>query len=300
MVKGTKAEVTLMYDMPFDNKYHIDKNFFTSPKEYGEIKLYQIGRVYCTEKTVVPEHSHLDFFELTIVTGGEGTVITNGIATSVSVGDIYVSFSGDFHKIISSESDPLRYDFIAMQTENREMHCDLEDIISRFHSPRSRVVRDENIPLLVSNAVAELNGDSPYSETILGAVLLQIFSYIIRAFGSAKPLKQSKSVGDAEILCYQIMNYIDNHIYTMKHLSELSEVTNYNYNYLSNLYKKVTGDTLQNYFSNRRLETARLLLSQGNLNVTQISSLLNYSSIYMFSRAFKSKYGISPTQVKKI
>jgi AraC-like DNA-binding protein/mannose-6-phosphate isomerase-like protein (cupin superfamily) len=299
MVKK-RGEVSEMYDMPFENKFHIDKNFFLCPRQYGEIKLYQIGRVYCTERTVVPEHSHLDFFELTIVTGGAGIVVTNGVETPVSKGDIYVSFSGDFHKIISDANDPLRYDFIALQTSNAEMHRDLEDIISRFHSPESRVIVDENIPLLVSNAVAELNESATYSETVLGAVLLQIFAYVIRGFGSVKPLKHSKSVGDAEILCYQIMNYIDNHIYTMKHLAELSEVTNYNYNYLSNLYKKVTGDTLQNYFSSRRLETARLLLSQGNLNVTQISTLLNYSSIYMFSRAFKLKYGIAPTQVKRI
>ena len=85
----------------------------------------------------------------------------------------------------------------------------------------------------------------------------------------------------------------------MKHLEELSEITNYNYNYLSNLYKRVTGDTLNNYFRTRRLETAHLLLADRGLSITRIAALLNYSSVYIFSRAYKAKYGISPTNARK-
>ena len=83
----------------------------------------------------------------------------------------------------------------------------------------------------------------------------------------------------------------------MKNLRELCEVTNYNYNYLSNLYKKVTSDTLANYFRSRRLETARLLLAEHTMSVTEIARLLNYSSVYIFSRAFKEKYGVPPSEV---
>lgn len=39
---------------------------------------------------------------------------------------------------------------------------------------------------------------------------------------------------------------------------------------------------------------ARLLLNEGKLNITKIAELLNYSSIYSFSKAFKEKYGVSP------
>ena len=288
-----------MYDAPFDKKYHLDINLFSNPKTFGEISLYQIGRVYCKEKTRVPRHTHLDFFEMTIVTGGCGTVITNDVAVEVKQGDIYVSFAGDFYEIASDPDDPLRYDFVALQTVNERMHNDLEEIVRSFHDPQSRVIRSENIAPLISGAIAELNAAAEYSEEVLSAIFIQVFAHLIRGFDSQSKVKYSKNTGEPEVLCYQLMNYIDSHIYTMKNLRELSEVTNYTYNYLSNLYKKVTSDTLANYFRNRRLEAARLLLIEGTMSVTKISSLLNYSSVYIFSRAFKEKYGVPPSELKK-
>ncbi len=287
-----------MYDTPFEKIYHIDKNYFGSPKIFGDISLYQIGRVYCTGNTTVPRHTHLNFFELTIVTDGRGTVVTNGVRVNVKKGDIYVSFAGDFHEIISDTDEPLRYDFVAMTTSNEKMHADLEEIVSRFHAATSRIIRNENIAFLITGAIAELNADAEYSDVILSSIFAQVLSYIIREFRVQKPVKYSKNAGEAEILCYQLMNYIDTHIYTMKSLSELSEVTNYSYNYLSNIYKKVTSDTLANYFRKRRLETARLLLLEGTLTVTKIATLLNYSSVYIFSRSFKERYGVPPSHAK--
>lgn len=288
-----------MYDLKISFKYNVEKNLFESPKKYGNTVLYQIGRAYCDARTVVPRHTHLNFFEFTIVTDGKGTVITNGERVEVKSGDIYVSFVGDFHEIISSQKEPLKYDFIAMQTVNGMMREDLEYIISHFHSASERIIRNENISALVANAIAEINVDSEYSDVILESIFQQIFAYTVREFKRNTPIKYTKNAGEAEILCYQIMHYIDTHIYAMKHLDELCEVTNYNYNYLSNLFKRETGDTLVSYFRNRRLETARLLLLEDTMSVTRVASILNYSSVYIFSRAFKERYGIPPSVIAK-
>ena len=94
------------------------------------------------------------------------------------------------------------------------------------------------------------------------------------------------------------MNYIDTHIYTMNSLSEISELTNYNYSYLSALFKRTTSGTMADYYRKRRLETARLLIIENKLKITQVASILHYSSIYTFSRAFKDQYGVSPEQYK--
>lgn len=90
------------------------------------------------------------------------------------------------------------------------------------------------------------------------------------------------------------MHYIDTHIYSIKNLSCLSERFSYNYSYLSDLFKKCTGNTIANYYQTRRLETAKLLINSGELKITSIAERLNYSSLYTFSKAFKKKYGLSP------
>ena len=95
--------------------------------------------------------------------------------------------------------------------------------------------------------------------------------------------------------CLKIMHYIDTHIYSIKNLSDLSDTFSYNYSYLSSVFKNTMGFTLLDYYQNRRLDAARLLINEGEFSATAIAGKLNYSSLYSFSKAFKLKYGVSPT-----
>lgn len=44
---------------------------------------------------------------------------------------------------------------------------------------------------------------------------------------------------------------------------------------------------------------SKSLMIKENLSLTEISEKLNYSSVYSFSKAFKNKYGLSPSAWKK-
>ena len=85
----------------------------------------------------------------------------------------------------------------------------------------------------------------------------------------------------------------------MQGLDELSDLTGYNYSYLSALFRRVTSESLCDYYRNRRLETARLHIAENALSITAVAELLRYSSIYTFSRAFKNRYGLSPEQYRR-
>ena len=279
--------------------YHFDKAYITDPLAFGSFRLYQIGRLYCTDKTVVDKHAHIDWFELTIVTHGKGTVITNDVEIPVRQGDIYLSFPCDFHAIVSDKVEPLRYDFFSFRTEDVSFSEDLAHLIETHIRPDCRIIRDDLIPSLVSGAIAELDRDGKYASEMIEASFTQILIRLLRAFSDRGGGHARSSTTEAEALCYRLMNYIDTHIYTMTGLEELAEVTNYNYSYLSSLFHKTTSGMLTDYYRRRRLETARLLLDEGALSITEISSLLRYSSIYTFSRAFKEYYGIPPSQYKR-
>lgn len=75
----------------------------------------------------------------------------------------------------------------------------------------------------------------------------------------------------------------------------IAEKLQLNRSYLSNIFKKAMGMTIQSYLINTRLEVAKDLLLQG-YSITMISMMTGYSDIASFSRAFKSFYNLSPTQ----
>lgn len=278
-------------------KYHLNNYFNPEPLRFSDISLLQIGRLYFEPGDSVHVHTHRDFYELTIITGGEGSVITNGIEAKVGRGDIYLSLPCDVHSIASSVDSPMKYDFFSFFTDNPEYKTALENIALSL-PPSRRVFRDERIGALVCDALAEFPIDSALSEKLLYSIFNQIIIYVIRN-AKSKAQKRQRSASPAETVCYQAMNYIDTHIFTMTSLLELSEVMNYNYSYLSAIFKKTTGSTLSSYYQNKRLEVARQILLEGKETVTRVAELLNYSSIYSFSRAFKAAYGITPKKCGK-
>ena len=286
-------------DKTFDKRYHLNRSYVRDPLSFGNTRLFQIGRLYCSEHTVVGVHSHLNWFELTIVTEGKGTVITNGTSVPVSAGDIYLSFPGDFHGITPDTADPLKYDFFAFNTVDAALSEELEALTTRVTAADRRVFRDERVRYLVGQAIAEVDGRELYASEILNAQFEQIIRYVLRDFHVVTPAKHAFGVGKQEELCYQMMHYIDTHIYTMQSLSELAEAMRYHYSYLSDLFRRVTSETLLHYYRTRRLEAARLLLGEGKLSVGEVAELLHYASIYTFSRSFKEAFGTSPVQCKR-
>ena len=183
-------------------------------------------------------------------------------------------------------------------TEDGDLYGEIDEIISSCHEASARVVRDDHIRRLVAGAINEINDPDRFTDTVMESLINQLLVTVIRDYKSCATADTQNNVTAPELLCLRLMNYIDNHIYSIKNLKELSYISNYSYNYMSNLFKRITSETLSTYYQNRRLETAMLLLRSGEFSVTQIAAMLNYSSIYSFSLAFKKRYGYPPSAVQ--
>ena len=275
-------------------KYHLDKLFTPTPKKLRDVYLVQIGRLYFEAGDLVEVHQHRSFFELTIITDGEGVVSTNGRDTAVKRGDIYLSFPYELHGIRSSVDAPMKYDFCSFYTDDGEYASRLNELTSLL-STDERVFSDERISALVCDAISEFVDEKSDSEELLHSIFKQIMIYLLRdALKGASHRVRGASGADA--VCYRVMNYIDTHAATLTSLDELAEALGYNYSYLSDLFKRSTGMTVSSYYRGQRLELAREMLREGSMNVGEVAARLGYSSLYSFSRSFKEKFGISPKQ----
>ncbi|EDY83038.1 transcriptional regulator, AraC family protein [Verrucomicrobiia bacterium DG1235] len=79
----------------------------------------------------------------------------------------------------------------------------------------------------------------------------------------------------------------------------LAESLNHDYSYLSKVFSSVEAVTVERYSMLQRIERGKELLSYGELNITEIAELLDFSSAAHFSAQFKRETGMSPSQFKK-
>ncbi len=80
----------------------------------------------------------------------------------------------------------------------------------------------------------------------------------------------------------------------------LSQKLNYDYTYLAGQFSQVTGITIEHYIIAHKIERAKELLIYDELSLTEISYMLNYSSVAHLSYQFKKVTGLTPTFFKKL
>ncbi len=72
------------------------------------------------------------------------------------------------------------------------------------------------------------------------------------------------------------------------------------YNSLSSLFSSIEGITIEKYFIEQKVERVKELLMYGELNLSQISFELGYSSVQHLSNQFKKITGMPPSKFKEI
>ncbi|RHR22571.1 AraC family transcriptional regulator [Clostridium sp. AF19-22AC] len=96
----------------------------------------------------------------------------------------------------------------------------------------------------------------------------------------------------------QCRDYIAKHLYHPFKIADMSAKLNINNNYLSQLFAKRTGMTIQHYIRDERLNAAANLLKYSEESIGQISDYMQFSSPSRFSSYFKEKFHMTPLEYR--
>jgi YesN/AraC family two-component response regulator len=80
----------------------------------------------------------------------------------------------------------------------------------------------------------------------------------------------------------------------------LAEKLTHDYTYLANLFSEVTGTTIEHFIIAHKIERVKELILYDELNLTQISYKMNYSSVAHLSNQFKKVTGLTPSHFKQL
>ena len=105
-----------------------------------------------------------------------------------------------------------------------------------------------------------------------------------------------------EKIIYVIINMVHNteELIKVNFSDYLSEKLNHDYNYMSKIFSEVKGITIQQFIIIHKIEKIKELLVYGELNLTEISYRLNYSSVSHLSNQFRKVTGLSPSDFKHL
>src|SRR5690606_7988867 len=110
--------------------------------------------------------------------------------------------------------------------------------------------------------------------------------------------KKSILVENIKNLIIEMVHYSDE-MPNVNNSEYISDKLGYDYTYLSNVFSEVKGMTIQQFFIYNKIEKVKELLMYDELNLTEISYRLNYSSVAHLSNQFKKVTGLRPSYYKQ-
>ncbi|WP_432402104.1 helix-turn-helix domain-containing protein [Wukongibacter sp. M2B1] len=162
---------------------------------------------------------------------------------------------------------------------------------------------EEIINNIVKTIEKEFDQNSDmYSEQLIVSNLEVLLNYARRFYGRQFITRASVNkdvVSRFETLLtdyFESKSLMDNGLPTVKYLAQ---EMGYSTNYLSDLLKKETGKNTQEHIHFHLIEKAKSLLLGTQEPVAQIAYMLGYEYPGHFSKFFKKKIGVSPSEYRK-
>lgn len=98
----------------------------------------------------------------------------------------------------------------------------------------------------------------------------------------------------------RVMTKLDRSVHSEITLVEIAKFANMSPSYFSKWFKRESGTGFVSYVTDAKLEYACLMLTESDMTVIQIARDLSYNGANYFSKAFKKKLGMTPTEYREL
>lgn len=248
-----------------------------------------------------------NFWEMVYVDKGSVLVKRDAETLTLKQGEILFHEPNEFHSIRSLDSSPNFFvisfnsvspamaRFVKYQTYlNKTLKTYLSSIIKEAEKTYVIPKNEPELKKLKLREDALIGG-----EQLIKTYLEQFLIFLIRSMiTSATPtFPQKDEVLDP--LVESVRQYLIEHAEKNVRIEDLCIEFGYSRSYLSRRFQEKTGQALASYAMQLKIDEAKRLIRETDLNLAQISAHLSFETPQYFSRVFKRKTGMTPTEFKK-
>lgn len=255
---------------------------------------FQNGNLEIRKKKKFPDGTDLhwhDFYELEVITGGEGLYYINGVEHPLKRGSAYLVSPVDFH-LIKGDLELCNISFKETAVS--------PDVLERVLSIETSgvVTFDEDELCLMEKGFEMLLAESEKDALLHDRIQTSLLDYLLVGY-LRKTESTSEMKNRADVVVMRVVSYIKFHFKKKLTLAEVAEAVGLTPNYVGEIFAKHMGISFNAYLMQTRLNYAKTLLMRGDCTVEEVAVLSGFGSQTYFSDCFKKQFNTTPTSVKK-
>ena len=240
------------------------------------------GFIFSGEEHPMPELTYVDQGELHTVADGQDILLKQG----------ELAFKGpnQWHMDYADMGVAPRYVTITFDLEG----VDITPLLNRkFTAPQQAVS-------LIQQMLREQERMDAYSaDMILSHLSALVLTILRHADAPDSKLKASNSVHSENEIIRRAQQYISTHVREKLSVPLVAKMVDVSPSYLTALFHKNLQISPGEYIRRIKLQESKQMIRSGSMNFTEIAAALQYSTVHHFSRQFKEKFGITPTEYAK-
>lgn len=245
-----------------------------------------------------------DFWELLYVDKGEVIVDADETQHKLQNGDMIFHKPNQWHSVHTNGINAPNLIVIAFKCDSACMSCLNDKIIRVDNGIKKHLIRiiieakktyrsKLNNPK-INHLIKSSNPDFA-SEQLIKLSLEEILIQLIRDESHVPRLNIVEDYEKGENIS-SILNMLNNNIGSHLTLNDISHLLHLSKPTIMKEFKKHTGISIMEYFTQLKIDRAKTLIREGHYNITQIADMLGYNSIHYFSRVFNKVTGMRPTE----
>lgn len=223
--------------------------------------------------------------ELTYVDQGSLHSVVDGQDLLLEQGDMMLYGPGQWHMQYADIGVAPRFVTISFTMEQ-----DLPELYSRkFRSPQKAID-------LLQQILREQELGQPDAEDSIISLLTLLLIALRREKGRSSKLQLSNSSNNENTIIRSAQQFIAGHVHDKLSVPMVAKGVDVSPSYLTALFHKHLQISPGEYIRRIKLQLSKQMIREGNMNFTEIASALQYSTVHHFSRQFKEKFGLTPTE----
>jgi len=229
--------------------------------------------------------------ELTYVDQGAMHSVVDGQDMLMKQGDLVLYGPNQWHMQYADIGVAPRFVTISFDIQGG----DLTPLLNRKFTAPQHVVS------LLQKMLREQERMDEYSQEIIIAYLDSLLLLLLRetTTPTGGRLQASNSIHSENEIIRQAQQFITTHIREKLSVPVVARQVDVSPSYLTALFHKNLQISPGEYIRRIKLQESKQMIRENNLNFTEIAAVLHYSTVHHFSRQFKEKFGITPTEYAK-